>query len=253
MHESGFLGHTVGRGFIRPQEAKLDAVANFQRPRTKKNIQAFLGLVGYYRRFIKDFSSMAARLTDQTRKECPTKVTWTPELEEDFTALQEALLKKPVLKCPDYQQRFILQTDASDRGIGAVLSQSDQTGEEHPIAYYSRKLLPREERYAAIEKECLGIVCALKHFEVYLIGQEFTISTDHQALKYLQNMKNSNSRLTRWALAIQPFQFVIVHKSGLDNTNADGLSRQAWEEDMEPKGTTSRQKKGGGVLESSNC
>ncbi len=88
---------------------------------------------------------MAARLTDLTRKDCPNKVTWTQELEEDFLALREELLKRPVLKCPDYQQMFTLQTDASDRGIGAVLSQTDQMGEEHPIAYYSRKLY-RESR-----------------------------------------------------------------------------------------------------------
>ena len=246
MHECSYLGHTVGRGAIRPEQVKIDAVKNFQKPRTKKNIQAFLGLVGYYRKFIKNFSTLAARLTDLTRKDCPNKVTWTQELEEDFIALRDELLKKPVLKCPDYQQTFILQTDASDRGIGAVLSQTDLTGKEHPIAYYSRKLLPREQRYATIEKECLGIVCALKHFEVYLLGQEFTICTDHKALKFLQRMKNNNSRLTRWALAIQPFQYVIIHKPGLDNTNADGLSRQAWDEEdneLEEQWTTSRQKK----------
>ena len=232
IYECSFLGHTVGRGVIRPEQAKIDAVANFQRPRTKKNVQAFLGLLGYYRKFISGFSTMAARLTDLTRKDCPNKVTWTRELEEDFVALRDELLKKPVLKCPDYQQKFILQTDASDRGLGAVLSQMDQTGNEHPIAYYSRKLLPREQKYATVEKECLGIVCALKNFEVYLLGREFTICTDHQALKHLQRMKNSNSRLTRWALAIQPFLFDIVHKPGLDNTNADGLSRQDWDEDI---------------------
>ena len=167
MYECSFLGHTVGRGVIRPEQAKIDAVANFQRPRTKKYVQAFLGLLGYYRKFISGFSTMAARLTDLTRNDCPNKVTWTRELEEDFVALRDELLKKPVLKCPDYQQKFILQTDASDRGLGAVLSQMDQTGNEHPIAYYSRKLLPREQKYATVEKECLGIVCALKHFEVH--------------------------------------------------------------------------------------
>ncbi len=109
MHETGFLGHTVGRGTIRPEQTKIDAVANFQRPKTKRTIQAFLGLIGYYRRFIKNFSTMAAPLTDQTRKDCPTKVIWTPELEKSFVSLRDELLKMPVLKCPDYQQRFMEQ------------------------------------------------------------------------------------------------------------------------------------------------
>ena len=95
----------------------------------------------------------------------------------------------------------------------------------------ARKLLPRECNYSTIEKECLGILAALKHFDVHLVGRQFEIITDHRALKYLNTMKNSNPRLTRWSLAIQPFSFVVKHKSELLNSNADGLSRQAWDEE----------------------
>ena len=157
------------------------------------------------------------------------------------------MTSKPVLQCPDYDQPFLLQTDASERGLGAVLSQVDEFHQEHPVAYYSRKLLPRERRYSTIEKECLGIIRALKHFEVYLLGRHFTVMTDHRALRYLHTMKNANGRLTRWALAVQPFSFDIVHRSGSHNGNADGLSRQAWEE-IEDAHTGLTATKGGGVL-----
>ena len=112
----------------------------------------------------------------------------------------ECLKKEPILHCPDYSKQFWLQTDASERGVGAVLSQMGDDGFDHPIAFFSRKLLPREIRYSTTEKECLAIVNAMKHFEFYLLGCRFKVQTDHGALQYLQKMKNSNGRLTRWAL-----------------------------------------------------
>jgi phospholipid-translocating ATPase len=130
------------------------------------------------------------------------------------------LTSSPVLNSPDYEKKFYLQTDASERGIGAVLSQQDKEGSDHPIAFFSRKLLPRETRYATVEKECLAIVAALKHFSVYLLGTHFTVLTDHQALQYLATMRNSNGRLSRWALSLQPFSFDIFHKPGILNGNA---------------------------------
>lgn len=233
MFECDYLGHTVGRSKVRPDDIKINAIRNFQTPRTKKDVRAFVGLTGYYRRFIPQFAALSARMTDLTKKDLHNKVTWTAQLEEDFRKLKELLTVKPILQCPDYDQPFLLQTDASERGIGAVLSQRDENDQEHPVAYYSRKLLPREQRYSTVEKECLGIINALKHFDVYLLGRHFTVLTDHRALKYLHKMKNANSRLTRWALAVQPFSFDILHKPGSQNGNADGLSRQAWEVDGE--------------------
>ena len=168
-------------------------------------------------------------------------------MEKDFEQLKREMCCKPILACPDEAKVFTLQTDASERGVGAVLSQEDAEGQERPIAFYSRKLLPRECNYSTIEKECLGIVAALKHFDVHLVGRQFKIITDHRALKYLNTMKNSNPRLTRWSLAIQPFSFVVKHKSGLLNSNADGLSRQAWDEEGDT-GSAQQQKRRGGML-----
>ena len=152
-----YLGHIVGGGEVRPEAAKIQAVANFPQPTTKKDVRAFLGLTGYYRRFVPDYAAIALPLTDLTRKAAPNTVVWTAECDAAFMELKRRLTSAPVLKSPDFEREFILQTDASERGIGAVLSQRAVDGEEHPIAYYSRKLLPREERYATVEKEYLAI------------------------------------------------------------------------------------------------
>ena len=138
------------------------------------------------------------------------------------------MCNKPILHCPDESREVLLQSDASERGIGAVLSQMTEEGVERPVAFFSRKLLPRETRYSTVEKECLGVVAALKHFDVHLVGRRFTIVIDHKALQYLQMMQNANPRLTRWALAIQSFDFQVTHRPGRMHSNADGLSRQAW-------------------------
>ena len=135
------------------------------------------------------------------------------------------MCSSPVLQSPDFSNPFILQTDASDRGVGAVLSQLDDQGDDHPIAYFSRKLLPREERYSTIEKECLAIKLAVQHFRVYLLGRPFVIQTDHRSLEWLDRLKENNSRLSRWSLALQPYQFQVRYRPGQSNSNADALSR----------------------------
>jgi len=131
------------------------------------------------------------------------------------------------LKSPDFSQPFILQTDASDRGVGVVLCQKNHLGEEHHIAYYDKELLPREVHYSTLEKECLTIHLAVDFFRMYLLGYEFKIQTDHQALQWLDRLKDNNSRLARWNLALQPYKFVVKHCAGTLNDNADALSRVA--------------------------
>ena len=228
MDHCTFLGHVVGRGLIAMEEAKVDALRNYKRPVTKRDVRAFLGLAGYYRRFVPGFAELTARISDLTKKEFPNQVNWTSLHERDFQKLKNLMCDHQVLHCPDNDQPFFLQTDASERGIGAVLSQVTAEGLEKPVAFFSRKLLPREARYSTVEKECLGVVAALKHFDAYLTGRNFTIVTDHKALQYLQTMRNANARLTRWALALQPFTFTVTHRPGRAHGNADGLSRQAW-------------------------
>ena len=120
---------------------------------------------------------------------------------------------------------FQKQTDASDRGVEAVLSQVQEDGQEHPVGYYSRKLLAREQRYSTIEKECLAIKLALDAFKVYILGRKFVVQTDHRAHEWLEKLKENNARLCRWSLALQPYSFVVEHRPGAMNLNADALSR----------------------------
>ena len=150
--------------------------------------------------------------------------------QEAFQILKQTLLTNPIVRSPDFRKVFILQADASEVGVGAVLSQLDDNDQDHPIGYFSRKLLPREQKYATLEKDCLAVKLGIQHFAVYLMGKPFRIQTDHRALQWFNNFKEKNSRLTRRNLALQPFTFTIEHKKGKVNANADTLSRMP--EDM---------------------
>ena len=150
---------------------------------------------------------------------------WTAGCEEAFQKLKEALCAAPVLQTPDFSKPFFLQTDASERGVGAVVSQATEGGGDKPVAYFSRKLLAREERYSTVEKECLAIKLAVQAFRVYLIGRPFVIETDHRSLEWLDRMKENNARLSRWSLLLQPYQYSVQYRPGQGNQNADSLSR----------------------------
>ena len=155
MSQCVYLGHVVGEGCVRVEKSKVEAVRGLPTPQTKREVRAFLGLTGYYRRFIPNYASTATPLTDLTRKTEPTTVKWTRECEVAFKKLKELLCSGPVLRTPDFTQPFIVQTDASDRAVGAVLSQAREDGDQ-PVAFFSKKLLPREENYSTVEKECLA-------------------------------------------------------------------------------------------------
>ena len=219
-----FLGHVVGEGLLKPMEDKLEKISNALRPETKKQLRSFLGLAGYYRKFIPNFSTIATPLTDRTKSREPNRVVWTERQEEAFGTLKKCLTSGPILCLPNFQKQFTLRTDASDTGIGAILLQ-DHVGDKQPVAYASRKLLPREQAYSVMERECLAIVWGITKFEVYLDGKEFVLETDHQPLMYLQRSKLLNSRIMRWALSLQPFRFRIEAIAGVHNVGADFLSR----------------------------
>ena len=166
MEETLYLGHVIGGGHVKPELSKVQAVKNYPVPTNKSDIHSFLGLVGYYRKFIPNFASISDPLSDLTKKTV-SKIVWTNEYEKSFNKLKEVICSEPVLRSPNHDKQMILQTDASNRGRGAVLSQVDDNGEEHPIVYISRKLLPREEQYSIVEKECLAIVWAVKTLNIY--------------------------------------------------------------------------------------
>ena len=219
------MGHRVGQGKVIPEQSKVEAVKNFAVPSTKKEVWVFLGLAGYYRKFIKDFSIIAAPLTDLMKRNHPNHIQWNEDLDRAFRKIKDFLCQQPILRSPDFKRTFVLQTDASERGIGVVLSQRDEKGMDYPIAYFSRKLLPRETWYSTIEKECLAIKLGMQNFKVYLLGRPFEVQTDHRSLEWLDRLKSDNARLARWSLALQPFQYTVVHQPGKPNANADALSR----------------------------
>ena len=152
------------------------------------------------------------------------KVKWTPPYEQSFQLLKKVLTEFPVLVMPDWKRMFILQTDTSDfSGLGC---QINEDGEEHPIAFGFRKLLPRERKYSAIEREVLTIVSGIRHFQTYLKGTKFEVQTDHNPLIHMPHMKDSHGRIGRWALVLQPFNFTVRHRAGASDNNADGLSQK---------------------------
>ncbi|KAG5852333.1 hypothetical protein ANANG_G00061280 [Anguilla anguilla] len=222
--ETEYLGYVIGNGVIKPQVQKIQAIQGCPLPQTKTLVRSFLGMAGWYRRFVPDFSMRVAVLTDLTRKNCPTQIRWTEEAEGAFQDIKDALCKGPVLHCPDFDKPFVLQTDASETGVGAVLLQGE-SDDRHPVAYISRKLFPREVRYSTVEKECLAVKWALDTLKYYLLGREFLLETDHKALQWMDRMRDSNARITRWYLSMQPYKFSIRHVPGRSNTTADFLSR----------------------------
>ena len=183
-----------------------------------------MGLAGYYRKFIANFAAIACPLTDKTKSKEPNKIEWSDNQELSFQTLKERLTSSPILRLPDIEKPFVLRTDASNSGIGAVLLQ-EHDGNVFPVAFASKKLLPREVNYSVMEKECLAVVWAIKKFQRYLYGREFTLQTDHEPLAYMQKAKVVNSRIMRWALSLQPYCIRIEAIRGKENVGADYLSR----------------------------
>ena len=219
------LGHRISSEGLQPDKSKVDAIGSAERPTTKKQVRSFLGLASFYRKFIANHASIAVPLTDLTKKNARNKdIEWGDAQEKAFQTLKTRITKYPILRLPNFQRKFVVQTDASEYGIGAVLCQEYDDG-KFPVAFASRKLNKAERNYSVIEKECLGIVWAIEKFHRYLYGTNFDLETDHQPLAYLQSAKTLNARIMRWSLRLQPYRFRIVSIRGRDNQTADYLSR----------------------------
>jgi hypothetical protein len=222
--EVEFLGHVVGKGVIKPRPNKVEAVHNAKRPETKTQLRSFLGLVGYYRKFIPNFASVACPLTDKTRKGESNKIKWEESQEQAFQTLKKRVTSAPILHLPDLSKTFILRSDASEKGLGAVLLQ-EMLGEKFPIAYASKKMTECQRRYSVMEKECLAIIWAVGKFQAFLFGREFVIETDHHPLACIRKSKVANGRIMRWALSLQPYRYRIEVIKGSQNIGADYMSR----------------------------
>lgn len=220
--EVAYLGHIITEQGVKPNPEKIEAVINFPRPTNPKHIKSFLGLVSYYRRFIPDFSKIAKPLTHLLKKEIP--FVWQNQQQVAFDELKSKLTSAPVLIYPDFTKPFILTCDSSNYAIGSVLSQGP-IGKERPIAYASRTLNKSECNYSTTEKELLAIIFGCKTFRPYLYGRKFQIVTDHRPLKWLFNHKDPSSKLQRWRLKLEEYEYEIVYRKGKLNSAADALSR----------------------------
>jgi len=189
--EVTYLGYVISKDGIKPDSKKLEAVRQFPRPKTLKNIKniKFLGLAGYYRRFIPSFSKLIKPLTNLLKNDM--RFEWTCAQEESIKILKQKLCEEPVLQYPDFSKPFILTTNAFGIAVGGILSQ-EEINKDRPIAYASRTLNDNEIKYDIYEKEALAIIYCVKHFRSYLYGQKFTLVTDHKPLLCFKNAQDAN-------------------------------------------------------------
>uniref|UniRef100_A0A3B3H6Q5 Gypsy retrotransposon integrase-like protein 1 n=1 Tax=Oryzias latipes TaxID=8090 RepID=A0A3B3H6Q5_ORYLA len=222
-----FLGYIIEAGCIRPDPSKIEAVANWEPPDSRKKLQQFLGFANFYRRFIRNYSSIASPLTRLTSTNRP--YLWSTEAQQAFDKLKGLFVTAPILIRPDPSSQFVVEVDASDSGVGAVLSQKDVvTGKLKPCAFFSRKLSPTEQNYDVGNRELLAIKLALEEWRHWLEGAEqpFIVWTDHKNLAYLRSAKRLNSRQAQWCLFFDRFHFTITYRPGSRNVKPDALSRK---------------------------
>lgn len=217
-----YLGFKVSKGIVSPDPSNLELLQKFNIPKNRKQVRQYLGLAGFYRRFIHNYAQKALPLTNLTKDNLA--FTWGTAEQQAFETLKTELVKEPILKLPVMSKEFVLCTDASNYALGSVLCQ-DYEGFLHPVAYASRKLKDAEVRYSTFEKEALGIVWATAYFRQYLVGKHFTIYCDQASLSQILKLKDSTSRIARWITALSQFDYTVIHKPGKLNVTADYLSR----------------------------
>ena len=223
-----FLGHVIGSGEHTVDKGKVEAIQKIVFPRTKKELRQFIGMASYYRGYVPNYAGIMKPLTELTKQ---NRSLTDPDEEtvNAFNLIKLKLSTAPVLRAPDYNLPFEIQTDASDMALGACLCQTIN-GDEHPIAYASKKLTEAERALSTIEKESLAIIFSVKRFDAFIFGRPVTVYTDHNPLRYLTNASPPSAKLIRWKLALQRYNIVIKYRKGKDNGNCDALSRLPSEE-----------------------
>ncbi|KAL0148225.1 hypothetical protein M9458_056457 [Cirrhinus mrigala] len=228
VHQTSFLGYQVSHQGVKIDSTKVQAVTDWPQPTTIKELQRFLGFANFYRRFIRNYSTIDSPLTSLLKNK-PKKLCWTEEASHAFNTLKTSFTSAPVLKHPDPDLPFVVEVDASDCGIGAVLSQHHgQPGKLHPCAFYSRKLTSAERNYDVGNKELLSMKAAIEEWRHWLEGacHPFQVITDHKNLEYIKGAKRLNPRQARWALFFTLFNFTVTYRPGSKNSKADALSRK---------------------------
>ncbi|KAL5516762.1 hypothetical protein EMCRGX_G002170 [Ephydatia muelleri] len=213
-----YLGHVISGKGIKTDLAKIACVANWPVPETTAELKRFLGFASYYRRFVRNFAQVTCPLNALTQQ--GAQWLWSEGFNNAFFELKKRLVSSPILALPDFSLDFVLDTDASGDGLGAVLSQVSN-GEERVLAYASRALSRTERKYCATRREMLALVWAARHFRPYLYGKKFTLRTDHNSLKWLHNFKEPEGQVARWLEVLSEFDYTVVHRAG---TTGEGQS-----------------------------
>jgi len=223
--EVEFLGYVIGRNGIEMAKNKVEAVQDWKTPKSLTEVQSFLGFANFYQHFIQDYSKIARPLTELTKR--TEKWMWTNEAEMAFKELKHRFTSAPILAHFDAQRPVIIETDASDFAIGAILSQRDEEKRLHPVAFHSQKFTPVEINYKIHDKELLAIVDAFKHWRRYCEGatHQVQVFSDHQNLEYFTTTKVLNRRQARWAQELAGVYFRIYYRPGTQNGKPDALSR----------------------------
>lgn len=221
--EISLLGHIINSNGIAMDPQKIETIQSMLPPQNVKQVQQFLGMVNYYRRFIKDFAKIAQPLANLIKKETP--FNWTDLCHSAFEQLKKCLLTYPILRQPNFSREFLIYTDASGYALGAILSQKDAENNEYVCLYGSRLLKGAEIHYSITEKECLAVVWSIKQFRIYIHGKHFKVITDHNALVWLMSIKDPTAKLARWSIYLQSYDFEIIHRQGRVHSNVDTLSR----------------------------
>jgi len=222
--EIELLGHLVSAEGVKVDPKKIEKIQNIPIPTNVTEVRSFLGLAGYYRRFIYNFAGIATPL--HTATSVKRKFAWDEEMDQSFQKLKKAMTSPPVLAYPDFEKPFIVETDASKVGVSAVLTQKNEKGEVHPVQFTSRTMTPTERNYSACDRETLAVIFGLRQYRVYLLSTEpFTLITDHKALKNTFKKKDVHGRLARWLDFLAEYEYVVQHRPGKDNIPPDFLSR----------------------------
>lgn len=220
-----YLGFIVDKDGLRTNPEKVEAMVNYPVPSTATEIKRFVGMCSWYRRFIPHFSTLMSPINNLLKgKKKGQKIQWNRESDEAFQKVKDALISAPVLSSPNFDKPFFIQTDASNSGLGAVLTQNIDD-EEKVIAFASRSLTKAERNYSVTERECLAVVFAVDKFRPYVEGVKFTIITDHHSLLWLNRMKDPAGKLARWSVKLNQFSFDLLHRKGKFNVVPDALSR----------------------------
>ena len=224
--EVKYLGHIVGTESVRPDPGKEQAMTLFPEPTSQKTLTSFLGLCGFYCRYVCSYSQIVSPMLRNLKKD--VKFEWDEECQQAFEKLKNALVSAPILIFPNMSEPFMLVTDKSRQAVGYILVQEGRNNRLHPVRYGEKSLDSAQKNYSVSEIEMLWIMEGIRHFHPFLANRKFKVVMDHASLKYIKNLKMHTGRLLRWALFLMAYDFEVIFQNGESNLVADAISRRSY-------------------------